>query len=97
MHAPPAFLGVIHKIFQMELATAKHAKAKLAGKVVRKSYLCPQAAHDYRSVKDIRHGVQQIIGASPTLSVKVQIFSVYIYIYIYIYIIMDICTSFRKF
>ena len=24
-----------------------HAKAKLAGKVVRKSYLCPHAARDY--------------------------------------------------
>jgi len=41
-----SFLSVIHKIFQLELP--KHPKAKLAGKVVQKSYLRPHAARGYR-------------------------------------------------
>ena len=45
----------------LELAT-QHAKAKLAGEVVLKSYLCPHAAIALNySVKDIRHDVRQII------------------------------------
>ena len=53
-----SFLGVIHKIFQLELAIPKHdllCKAKLAGKNVRKSYLRPHAACGYR-VKLQRQG-----------------------------------------
>ena len=40
-----SFLGVIHKIFQLELATQA---CQGYGKVVRKSYLRPHAAHGYR-------------------------------------------------
>jgi len=63
MHDPPVFLGFIHKIFQLELATAKHAKAKLAGKVVQKSYVCKRTAAitlNY-SIKDIQNDIHQII------------------------------------
>ena len=51
-----SFLGVIHKIFQLALATqACQGYIKLASKVVRKSYLCPHAARGYR-VKLQRQG-----------------------------------------
>ena len=57
-----SFLGVIHKIFQLELATPKHAKgkAKLADKVVRKSCVCmwPAATALNYSIKDIRNDVR---------------------------------------
>ena len=43
-------LHVIHKIFQAHLGASYPSKprAKLAGEVARKSYLCPHAAHGYR-------------------------------------------------
>ena len=43
-------LSVIHKIFQARarLATQACQGCKLAGKAVRKSYLCPHAARGYR-------------------------------------------------
>ena len=67
-----SFLGVIHKIFQLELlAIPKHdllCKAKLAGKNVRKSYIRmrPAAIALNYSVKDIRNDVHQIISGSMT-------------------------------
>ena len=67
-----SFLGVIHKIFQLELlAIPKHdllCKAKLAGKNVRKSYIRmrPAAIALNYSVKDIRNDVHQIMSGSMT-------------------------------
>ena len=45
--------------FTLELAIPKHAKAKLAGKVVRKSYLCLHVAGGYEGCPVLPSNVRE--------------------------------------